>query len=84
LTLGLSIALVHREKPGPLIAAVSLENRIAIVVGGNVVKGLSNYLTTINKALEEERRGLTIDLVNIVLGTLGVIKVIAKKVDNFV
>jgi hypothetical protein len=63
---------------------VSLENRIAIVVGGNVVKGLSNYLTIINKALEEERRGLTIDLVNIVLGTLGVIKVIAKKVDNFV
>jgi translation elongation factor EF-Tu-like GTPase len=75
---------VRREKPGPLTAVVSLENGIAMVVGGNIIKGLLNYLTIINKAPEEERRGLTIDLAGIVLGTLGVIGVIAKKVDNFV
>jgi hypothetical protein len=84
LTLGLSIALVHRENPGLFIAVASLENKIAIIVGGNVVKGLSNYLTMINKALEEERRGLTIDLVGTVLSTLKVIRVIAKKIDNFI
>jgi hypothetical protein len=63
---------------------VSLENRIAIVVGKNIIKGLLNYLTIINKALEEERRGLTIDLASMVLGTLRVIRVIAKKIDDFV
>jgi hypothetical protein len=78
------MALVRREKPGPLAAVVSLENGIAIVVGRNVIKGLSNCLTAIDEALEEERRGLTIDLAGMVLGTLGVIGVIAKKVDNFV
>jgi hypothetical protein len=75
---------VYREKPGPLIAVASLENEIAIVVGRNIIKGLLNYLTIINKALEEERRGLTIDLASMVLGTLRVIRVIAKKIDDFV
>jgi hypothetical protein len=37
------MALVYREKPGPLIAVASLENEIAIVVGRNIIKGLSNY-----------------------------------------
>jgi hypothetical protein len=78
------MALVYREKPGPLIAVASLENEIAIVVGRNIIKGLLNYLTIINKALEEERRGLTIDLASMVLGTLRVIRVIAKKIDDFV
>jgi hypothetical protein len=78
------MALVRREKPGPLIVVASLKNEIAIIVGRNVIKGLLNYLTMINKALEEERRGLTIDLAGIVLGTLKVIGVIAKKVNNFV
>jgi hypothetical protein len=63
---------------------VSLENRIAIVVGKNIIKGLLNYLTIINKALEEERRGLTIDLASIILGILRIIRVITKKIDDFV
>jgi hypothetical protein len=78
------MALIHREKPSPLIVVASLENGITIVVGGNIVKGLLNCLTIINKALEEERRGLIIDLASTVLGTLRVIGVIAKKVDDFV
>jgi hypothetical protein len=75
---------VRREKPGLLIVAISLENKIAIVIGRNIIKGLSNYLTIINKALKEEQRGLTIDLANIVLSTLRVIRVIAKKIDDSV
>jgi hypothetical protein len=84
LTLSLNIALVRREKPGPLIVVVSLENGIVIIIGGNIIKGLLNYLTIINKALEEEQRGLTIDLASMVLGTLRVIRVITKKVDDFI
>jgi hypothetical protein len=61
-----------------------IENGIAIVIGGNVVQGLLNCLTIINKALKEIRRGLTIDLASIVIGTLGIIGAIAKKVDDFV
>jgi hypothetical protein len=61
-----------------------IENRIAIVVGGNIVQGLLNYLTIINKALKEIQRGLTIDLASIVIGTLGIIEAVAKKVDDFV
>jgi hypothetical protein len=75
---------VRREKPGPLIVVVSLENGIVIIIGGNIIKGLLNYLTIINKALEEEQRGLTIDLASMVLGTLRVIRVITKKVDDFI
>jgi hypothetical protein len=48
------MALVYREKPSPLIVVVSLENGIAIVVGGNIIKSLLNCLTMIYKALGEE------------------------------
>jgi hypothetical protein len=75
---------VRREKPSLLIVAISLENKIAIIVGRNIIKGLSNYLIIINKALKEEQRWLTIDLANIVLSTLRVIRVIAKKINDFV
>jgi hypothetical protein len=54
------------------------------VVGGNIIQGLLNCLTVINKALKEIRRGLTIDLASIIIGTLGIIRAIAKKVDDFV
>jgi hypothetical protein len=75
---------VYREKRGPLIVVASLENGIAIVVGKNIIKGLLNCLTIINKALEEEQRGLIIDLANIVLDTLRVIRVIIKKINDFI
>ena len=43
-----------------------------------------NCLTIINKALKEIRRGLTIDLAGIIIGTLGIIGAVAKKVDDFI
>jgi hypothetical protein len=61
-----------------------IENGIAIVIGGNVVQGLLNCLTIINKALKEIRRGLAIDLSSTIIGTLKIIRVIAKKIDDFV
>jgi hypothetical protein len=61
-----------------------IENGIAIVIGGNVVQGLLNCLTIINKALKEIRRGLAIDLASTIIGTLKIIRVIAKKIDDFV
>jgi hypothetical protein len=63
---------------------ISLKNRIAIIIGGKIIKGLSNCLTIINKALKKEQRGLIIDLANIVLSTLKVIRIITKKINNFV
>ena len=83
-TPGLSTALVRREKPGLISTAISLEYRITIVVGGNVIKGLFNCLTAINKAPKEIQKGLTIDLAGSVSGTLGMIGVITEKVDDFV
>jgi hypothetical protein len=75
---------VRREKPDPLIVVTSLENGIAIVIDENIIKGLLNCLIIINKALEKEWRGLTIDLASMILGTLRVIRVITKKINDFV
>jgi hypothetical protein len=83
-TLSLSTALVRREKPGLISTAISLKYRITIVVGGNVIKGLFNCLTAINKAPKEIQKGLTIDLTGSVSSTLGIIGVITEKVDDFV
>ena len=52
-TLSLDIALVRREKSGLIIITANLKNRIVIIIGGNIIKGLSNCLTAINKALKE-------------------------------
>jgi hypothetical protein len=52
-TLNLNMALVYREKLDLISAITTIENGIAMVVGGNVVQGLLNYLTIINKALKE-------------------------------
>jgi hypothetical protein len=54
LTLALSIAIVYKEKPSPLSLLSGLENTIAIIIGENLIIGLSNYLTAINKALKDE------------------------------
>jgi hypothetical protein len=32
---------------------MNLKNKIIIIISGNIIKGLSNYLTAINKALKE-------------------------------
>jgi hypothetical protein len=84
LTLNLNIALVYREKLGPILVIITIENGIVIIIGGNIIQGLLNYLTIINKALKEIRRGLAIDLTNTIIGTLRIIGVIAKKINNFV
>ena len=78
------MALVHREKSGSVLVVTTIENRIAIVVGGNIMQGLLNCLTIINKALKEIRRGLIIDLASTIIGTLRIIGAIAEKVDDFV
>jgi hypothetical protein len=31
------MALVHREKSGSVLVVTTIENRIAIVVGGNII-----------------------------------------------
>ena len=31
------MALVYREKLGPILVVIIIENRIAIVVGGNII-----------------------------------------------
>ena len=77
-------ALVRREKSGPVSAVTTVENGIAMVVGGNVVQGLSNCLTAIDEAPKEIRRGLTMDLAGTVTGTLGIMGAVAEKVDDFV
>jgi hypothetical protein len=84
LTLNLNTALIYREKLGPILIVTTIENGIAIVVDKNIIQGLLNYLTIINKALKEIRRGLAIDLVNIIISTLRIIRAVAKKVDDFV
>jgi hypothetical protein len=53
LTLSLSTALIHKEKSGFISTVISLKYKITIVINGNVIKSLSNYLTAINKALKE-------------------------------
>jgi hypothetical protein len=77
LTLNLNTALVYREKSGPVLVVMTIENGIAIVVGGNVVQGLLNCLTAINKILKEIQRGLAIDLASTIIGTLRIIRAVA-------
>jgi hypothetical protein len=83
-TLSLDITLIHREKSGLIITAANLKNRIIIIISGNIIKGLSNCLTAINKALKEIQRGLTINLISSVLNTLKIIGIIIKKINDFV
>jgi hypothetical protein len=54
LTLALSIAIVYKKKPSPLLLLSGLENIIAIVIDRNLITGLLNYLTAINKAPKDE------------------------------
>jgi hypothetical protein len=54
LTLALSIAIVYKKKPSPLLLLSRLENIVAIIIGRNLIIGLLNYLMAINKALKDE------------------------------
>jgi hypothetical protein len=47
------MALVYKEKLGFILIVITIKNRIAIVISGNIILGLLNYLTIINKALKE-------------------------------
>jgi hypothetical protein len=53
LTLALSIAIVYKEMPSPTLLIINLENRITIIIGKGIIKGLLNYLIAIKKALKE-------------------------------
>ena len=53
MTLNPNTALVYREKLGLVLVVTTIENGIAIVVGGNIMQGLSNCLIAINEALKE-------------------------------
>ena len=63
---------------------MNLKNKIIIIIDGNIIKGLSNYLTIINKVLKEIQKGLTINLINFILNTFKIIRIIIKKVDDFI
>jgi hypothetical protein len=52
-TLNLSIALIYKEKSSFISTVISLKYKIIIIINGNVIKSLLNYLTAINKALKE-------------------------------
>jgi len=52
-TLSFNIALVYKEKSGLIITVMNLKNKIIIIISGNIIKGLSNCLITINKVLKE-------------------------------
>jgi hypothetical protein len=54
LTLALSIAIVYKKKPSPLLLLSGLKNIIVIIIGRNLIIGLLNYLTAINKALKDK------------------------------
>jgi hypothetical protein len=54
LTLALSITIVYKEKPSPLLLLNRLKNAMAIIIGRNLIIGLLNYLTAINKALKDK------------------------------
>jgi hypothetical protein len=54
LTLALSIAIVYKEMPSLTLLVINLENRVAIVIGRGIIKGLLNYLIIIKEALEEQ------------------------------
>jgi hypothetical protein len=84
LTLALNIAIVYKEKPSPLLLLSGLENAIVIIIGGNLITGLLNYLTAINKALKKEQINLTIGLTTLVLNSLNIIRSIAKKINDFI
>jgi hypothetical protein len=53
LILSLNTALIHKEKSSLISTAISLKHKIIIIISGNVIKSLSNYLTAINKAPKE-------------------------------
>jgi hypothetical protein len=53
LTLALSIAIVYKETSSPTLLVINLENRVAIIIGKGIIKGLLNYLIAIKKALKE-------------------------------
>jgi len=47
------MAIVYREKPGLILILMGLGSRVIIIIDGNIIKGLLNCLTAINKALVE-------------------------------
>jgi len=53
LTLSLNITLIHKEKFSLISTVISLKYKIIIIINGNIIKGLLNYLTAINKVLKE-------------------------------
>ena len=53
-TLALSIAIVYKKKPSSLLLLNRLKNIMAIIIGGNLIISLLNYLIAINKALKDE------------------------------
>jgi hypothetical protein len=53
LTLALSIAIVYKEMPSLTLLVINLENKVAIVIGKGIIKGLLNYLIVIKKVLKE-------------------------------
>jgi hypothetical protein len=63
---------------------MNLKNKIIIIISGNIIKGLSNCLTIINKTLKEIQRRLIINLINSVSNTFKIIRIVIKKVNNFV
>jgi hypothetical protein len=40
--------------PSLTLLVINLENRVAIVIGRGIIKGLLNYLIIIKEALEEQ------------------------------
>jgi hypothetical protein len=52
-TLNLNITLVYKEKSSFISTVISLKYKIIIIINGNVIKSLLNYLIAINKALKE-------------------------------
>jgi hypothetical protein len=79
-----SMAIVRKEKPGPLSSSSGLENAVAMVVGGNLITGLSNCLTAIDEAPKDEQVDLTMGLATSVSNSLGMMGSVAEKVDDFV
>jgi len=53
LILSLNIALIRKEKSSFILMTISLKYKIIIIINGNIIKGLSNCLITINEALKE-------------------------------
>jgi hypothetical protein len=84
LTLALNIVIIYKEKPNSLLLLNKLENIIAIIINKNLIIGLLNCLTAINKALKDKQIDLIIGLTTLVLNSLNIIKSIIKKVNNFI